>query len=535
MSRPLRTPTIQAANDGRQGRAILKRGRYPVDRPAVARRLGYRGRAQDGFTLIEVLVAALLVLIISAGVATALISSTDFTSQERNQSQADAVAQQDQERMKSMTDSQLTSLRQTRTVKLNNTQFTVVSAATFEDSTGASSCGSGTNAYFKLTSTVTSVATFGNPAQTVTEETVITRPLAGTLLVKVGNQTGAPLNGAAISISGQNTGYDASATTDTNGCVAFAGLPTDGYTITATDPGYVDPNGNATPSQAAAVTQTTIATPPAFVMGPAGSVRVAFMSRGTSVIYDGATGHGARPGADDLSYYGAGNGVNMSPNGCVVATGKCAGTGTPPVFNVSNPVGLQYIPGNLFPFYLGSSAQYTNNYQLWAGACEQEQPLTPPTGTGFASVTPGMAASPSLTAPDAIVDEPAIDVAIKYSGTVHPPGHVNITFTGKNATGSVTCTDTWHVVPALGPDTVSGTTYTAYPSPFASTAAKGSTSPMASNTGDPGTINVCADYNYSGTSYKHVTTTAGYTVTNFNGPTVIPTIDVTSGTAGQCT
>jgi hypothetical protein len=90
-------------------------------------------------------------------------------------------------------------------------------------------------------------------------------------------------------------------------------------------------------------------------------------------------------------------------------------------------------------------------------------------------------------------------------------------------------------VPALGPDTVSGTTYTAYPSPFASTAAKGSTSPMASNTGDPGTINVCADYNYSGTSYKHVTTTAGYTVTNFNGPTVIPTIDVTSGTAGQCT
>lgn len=191
----------------------------------------------------------------------------------------------------------------------------------------------------------------------------------------------------------------------------------------------------------------------------------------------------------------------------------------------------------MFPFYLGSSSQYNDNYQLWAGACEQEQPLQPPTGTGFASVNPGQAASVPPTF-DATVDEPAIDVAVKYNGTVHVPSHVSIIFTGWNATGTTqTCSDTWHSVAALGPDTVAGTTYSTYPAPFASTAAKGN--PTASNTGDPGRIQVCADYNYTGTSYKHVTTptsaTSGFTVTNFNAPTMIPVITLpTSGGSGAC-
>ena len=34
---------------------------------------------------------------------------------------------------------------------------------------------------------------------------------------------------------------------------------------------------------------------------------------------------------------------------------------------------------SLFPFW-SPSTTYTNNYQLWAGKCEQEQPLQPPDG-----------------------------------------------------------------------------------------------------------------------------------------------------------
>jgi hypothetical protein len=91
-------------------------------------------------------------------------------------------------------------------------------------------------------------------------------------------------------------------------------------------------------------------------------------------------------------------------------------------------------------------------------------------------------------------------------------------------------------VTPVGTETVSGRAYRIYPAPFASNAAKGNVNPMASNTGDSGSIQVCADYNYSGTNYKHVTTSAStpYTVTNFNAPTTIPVIDVTSALAGPC-
>jgi prepilin-type N-terminal cleavage/methylation domain-containing protein len=503
---------------------MLKLGWRSVDPGAVSGALRDRGRAQDGFTLIEVLVSALLVLIISAGVATALISATDFTGHERSSSQANAVAQQDQERLKSMSDSQLTSLRQTRIVPLNNTQFTVVSTATFLDANGNSSCSSGSNAYFKLTSTVSSAATVGNPAQSVTEETVITRPLAGTLLVKVGDQTGMPLSGAAIAVAGQNTGYNASATTDTNGCAAFAGLPTDGYAITATDPGYVDPNGDPSPTQAASVSQTTAATPPAFVMGPAGGVRVGFMTKGTSATYNSTASNLAWY---ELSYYGAGNGSNMSANACLASSAACAGTGTTTVtYNAQTASSTTAVASNLFPFYLGSSSQYNSNYQMWAGACEQEQPLQPPAGTGFASVTPARAAALAPTT-DVTVDEPAIDVAVKSGGTNRLPTDVSITFTGKDANGTANCVDIWHHVAAVGSETVAGTTYNIYPAPFASTAAKGSVSPMASNTGDAGTIVVCADY-----SNKYALSSA-LTTTNFNGPTMVPVLSVTT-TGSSC-
>jgi prepilin-type N-terminal cleavage/methylation domain-containing protein len=523
----LQTLSRHEVNDRRRRRRGLKPDAGSVDLGAVARRLRDCRRAEQGFTLIEVLVSALITLIISAGVATALIASTDFTSRERNQSQANEVAQQDQERMKSMSDSQLTSLHQTRTVTLNNNKFTVISTAAFEDATGGSSCTSKSQAYFKLTSTVTTVPTAGNPAQAVTEETIVTRPLAGSLLVQVNNQTAAPLGGTAIAIAGQSTKYAASATTDANGCVAFAGLPTDTYTINATDPGYVDPNGNTTATEAVGVTQTSIASPPTLIMGPAAAQKVGFITNGTSVTYDSyasapyPAGHGAAPVAYELSYYGAGGGVNMSTAACLVYPGsKCAGTGSPTVaFTASTPVST-FVAGNLFPFYLGSSAQYTNNYQVWAGSCEQEQPLQPPAGTGFMTVMPGEPASTAGL--DGVVYEPAVDLAVQYNGTNVAPAHVSIKFSGKNSAGTtVTCTDTWHWVPQLGTETIGPVLYRTYPAPFASTAPKGSTNPMASNTGDTGTIQVCADYN---NKYEWSTPT---TNTNFNAPTFL------KGASGQ--
>lgn len=483
------------------------------------------------------LVSALLTLIISAGVATALVSATDFTSHERGTSQANEVAQQDQERLKSMSDSQLTALHQTRTVTLTNTQFTVVSSAEFLDASGNSSCVSGSEAYFKLTSNVTSAATAGNPAQNVSEEAIITRPLGGTLLVPVVDQTSTPLQGATVRVVGQNTGYTASATTDQNGCTAFAGLPSDSYTITATDSGYVDPNGNSAPTETATVNQTTSTTGSTMILGLAGSIKVGFVTQGTSVTYDQratpyASGHSAAPVGYDLSYYGSGNGNNMATDACLLSSGKCTGTGISPnpvVYTESSSTGT-VTPGSLFPFYLGSTTQYANNTQLWAGACEQEQPLQPPSGTDFATVGPGrLATSSALPNVDATVFEPAIDVAIKFSGsTPVPPSDVSIYFYGWNAgKTALTCEDSWHLVPPVGSETVAGVQYGTYPAPFASQAAKGSST--ASATGDQGYIVVCAD---NGSKYA-LSTGTSLTTTNFTGPTMVPVLS--SPSTGKCT
>jgi len=513
----------------------------------VSRALRDRGRAQHGFTLIEVLVAALLVLIISGGVATALVSATDFTGHERGVSQANSVAQQDQERLKSMSDSQLTALHQTRTVTLNSTQFTVISTAEFLDAAGNSSCTSKSEAYFKVTSKVTSAATVGNPAQTVTEEAIITRPLGGSLVVPVQDQTSTPLSGATVGVVGQNTNYTATATTDQNGCAAFAGLPTDSYTITASMTGYVDPNGLATPSETATVNQTNVTSAGTMILGQAGAIKVGFVTRGTGVTYDQtpatptpyASGHGAAPAGYEISYYGSGNGSNMTTSDCLLYPGTaCTGTGSNPVtFNVgSGSAASSLTPGNLFPFYMGSASQYTKNYQVWAGACEQEQPLQPPTVVGvsgnsyptdFATVAPGQGASPASSANvDASVFEPAIDVAVKYNGALVTPTQFDIQFSGYNSGGTLTCKDTWQQVHPVGTETVSGVTYSTYPAPFASQAAKGSAT--ASNTGDPGTIVVCAQSN----GYYRLS--SALTTTNFTAPTIVPVIDTTGGIHGTC-
>ncbi len=495
----------------------------------MSRSLSERGRDQHGFTLIEVLVSALLTLIISAGVATALISATDFTSHERNTSQANAVAQQDQERLKSMSDSQLTALHQTRTVTLNSTQFTVVSSASFLDANGNSSCTSKNEAYFKLSSNVTSVATVGNPAQTVTEETIITRPLGGSLVVPVQDQTSTALQGANVSVVGQNTNYSASATTDQNGCAAFAGLPTDSYTITASDAGYVDPNGLAAPTETATVNQTNVTSGGTMTLGPAGGMKVGFVTAGTGVIYDGratpyASGHAAAPAGYDISYYGSGNGSNMATDACLVYPGTaCTGTGSSPVvYTVPSASAFTSVsPGNLFPFYMGSTQQYTKNYQVWAGACEQEQPLQPPIVSGvptnyatdFDGVSPGQSATTLPSAVDVAVFEPAIDVAVKSNGgSPVLPTHVTIEFDGMNSAGTATtCRDTWHLVQRVGTETVGGVTYAVYPAPFASQAAQGTAT--ASNTGDKGTITVCADYN------SHYEWSPAMQNVNFTAPT----------------
>ena len=65
---------------------------------------------QAGFTLIEVLVSALLVILIATATAKALITTSHTSGDQRLRSQADALATQDQERLRGLSDEQLANL-----------------------------------------------------------------------------------------------------------------------------------------------------------------------------------------------------------------------------------------------------------------------------------------------------------------------------------------------------------------------------------------------------------------------------------------
>ncbi len=100
---------------------------------------GPRLADQHGMTLIEVLVSALLVALIAAGVAGALIAGAETSADQRHRSQASELAQLDQERLKGLSALQLTQLdtAQSRTVTLDGVPYTITSQAQFLNSTGA--------------------------------------------------------------------------------------------------------------------------------------------------------------------------------------------------------------------------------------------------------------------------------------------------------------------------------------------------------------------------------------------------------------
>ena len=96
-----------------------------ADPSAVNKGFGYRVRAriasQRGFTLIEVLVSALITTLIATAVAGALITNTDIISNQTNRSEAETLAEQDQERLKGLSAEQLDNLSQTYNVTAGGT------------------------------------------------------------------------------------------------------------------------------------------------------------------------------------------------------------------------------------------------------------------------------------------------------------------------------------------------------------------------------------------------------------------------------
>jgi Tfp pilus assembly protein PilV len=464
---------------------------------------GFRSVGSDaGFTLIEVLMSALLVILIASAAAGALITTSHFSGDQRFRSQADSLATQDQERLRGLPDQQLGGLNQTRTVALSGSTFTVKSVSTYVDTTGASSCTTNAAAYYKIASTVSWSESFTSQPATLTEESLLSRPVTGDLRTQVTDQTLAPLAGVTVAASGAAPipappapqPSPQSDRTDANGCVLFAGM-TPGFYNVALTPGtnYVDPNGNPAPTGTATVTTTSTVSTGGnpFHFGLAGSIVGTFTTSTT-----GAAGE-----ADGISWLGSGgNGIASGPS-------QSAPLADPATPSTALTTGL------MFPFLTAAPSTYFHNYTVYGGRCSGQLP--PATTTNLFSVAPG-SLNASQNIPEPFLYLASVTFKSGSSTNVVKPSHVKLTY------NDGTCQDSW-----------------------AATVTPSSTLPAngfgwLANPGQPyapsNRLTVCADFLSGSTYYNASVTTSN---TSFTGSNTVPTIPIVkpsfgSTGVGQC-
>lgn len=216
----------------------------PVIRPPA------RNPGEGGFILIEVLVSALVVLIVAAGVIRLMTATTHAAADQRVKQAAYSVAQEDQARLRSMRLSNLNRLTEKTEVPVDGVKYTVESTGKFiNNSTGnESSCsaeGSSTD-YVRIRSSVTWPGS-RNPVvmnSIVAPSNGSLDPNHGTLLINVTNGQLKGLSGVGISATGAGT---FSGTTDENGCANFTDLAAGNYTMTTSATGFVNPDGQFSP------------------------------------------------------------------------------------------------------------------------------------------------------------------------------------------------------------------------------------------------------------------------------------------------
>lgn len=484
---------------------------------SLARRIHARAGEEAGLTLIEVVVTALILALVSAATAVALVSTIHATGDQQLRSQANAIAAQDQERLRALTDEQLSNLGasgSSRTVVVSGTSFQVTSTAVFQDAQGNSSCSSTAVDYFKATTTVNwneSYHAAAGQTQTLSEQALLSRPVIGNLASAVTDQTGAGVSGVTVAATPQTTTpgqSTVSAITDGSGCALMTSLSATTYNLSLAKANYVDFSDATPTAKTASVTASGTPTTVSAVMGLAGTINASFTT------YNSAAGE-----ANAISFSGAGN---------TLSSPATLSAPTTPATTASSSLTAT----SLFPFnktYGTGTPTYTNNWSVYAGSCAVQAP--PPASLTQYTVGPGQTASTPTglpaSAPSAAagVQEPFLKLAT-ISGSVPllspvksvQPTDIVLTYSGGG------CTDRYKASIATP---ASGT-------------GVGATAPAngwLANPGQPyaptGDLSVCADYAYTvlGVTTWYAGTVAA-TNTSMTGANTVPAI--TLGLGSRC-
>ena len=193
---------------------------------ALARRLRLNG--QEGSLLIEVMIGAVMVVVISGAILNGLAGAEDTGERNKSRTVSASLAQQDQERMRAMPVDELSNYENTRPVDVSGVTYTVVSDSEWvRDANGIVSCtNDSTQAqYMKVSSTVSSEISKEAP---LTTTSLVSPPrgtfsvTSGTAAVQVVDRDQNPLPGVRVDITGPDSLSDV---TNDIGCVVFGFIP----------------------------------------------------------------------------------------------------------------------------------------------------------------------------------------------------------------------------------------------------------------------------------------------------------------------
>ena len=441
-------------------------------------RLRAAARAEDGFMLVELLIAALLVALISIGLYTAAVGSSRGSANDRHRSIAAALAQQDQERMRAFKATDLSNYRASRPVAVAGTTYTVDSRGQWvSDSSGLLSCSSGSSQanYLHITSSVT-WPSMGS-LKPVVIRSLVAPPngsLAankGSLAVKITDQANNPISGQSLNLGSPANVSD---TTDSSGCAVFGGITAGNYQLTYSQAGYVDVGGNNSVNRTVSVTAGTTTTQNE-LYAQAGAIAVSFDTK-----------VGANP------VQAAQEEVVTVSHSNLPAPGRRS-------FDPAGGAASTINATSLFPF--------TSAYNVYAGSCAANDPSS--YNSNYYSSNPGAVTVAPGGSYAVTVREPAINIRTERSGVNFPGADVHVDLTSSGCTQSF-------------PNQTSNSSF-ALPDP-----------------GFPfGTYSVCADTLVQNTSWpfswvKRRRTVNNIANTNPNGTSVIELDITTSSSSGDC-
>jgi type IV pilus assembly protein PilV len=343
--------------------------------------------SQSGFSLIEVLISTLLVSVIAIGTLTAFDTAGRASQDQRSHAQANQLAQQDEERLRSLTTTQLTEMASTtqaaqpeaenglcvkevsahkweycsttafKGVSYTGPVFLVTSSSQFVSAAqNELSCLSSTSStsYIQTTSSVRWESLKANrPA--VTQSSIVTDPATG-VLVKVFNQNHEPLEGVSVAVNnakGTTPTFSSAQTTPAAGCVIATGITAPEAEVKVEKFNFVERVGKAPPVAKVKVVAGTT-TPVEFVIAEAGAIEAEFVSEIGGVV--------TSTGVESDTFYAHQSEIKPIPEEFVQGT---AGT-------LVKSETLK----SLFPFAKPATPHEPENYTVFAGDCEVNNPHT---------------------------------------------------------------------------------------------------------------------------------------------------------------